>query len=55
MYYTADFKEENQSTRFDRWRINYDLLFRVIEAKENGYTHKKQSHNQKNNRILSIR
>jgi hypothetical protein len=22
-------------SRFDRWRINYDLLIRVIQAKEN--------------------
>ena len=37
MYYSTDFKQETQSTRFDRWRINYDLLLRVIEAKENRY------------------
>jgi hypothetical protein len=34
MYYSSDFKKETQSTRFDRWRVNYDLLIRVIEAKE---------------------
>lgn len=35
MYYSANFREELHTSRFDRWRVNYDLLFRVIEAKEN--------------------
>lgn len=34
MYYSSDFKREQQSSRFDRWRVNYDLLLRIIDAKE---------------------
>lgn len=34
MYYSSDFKREQQSSRFDKWRVNYDLLLRIIDAKE---------------------
>jgi hypothetical protein len=35
MYYSTTFKSELHSSRFDRWRVNYELLLRVLEAKEN--------------------
>lgn len=54
MYYTADFRKENQSLRFDRWRVNYDLLIRVIEAKEARMLQKTEN-NSKTISNLSIR
>lgn len=35
MYYSSNFKTELHTSRFDRWRVDYDLLFKVIEAKDN--------------------
>lgn len=54
MYYTADFRKENQSLRFDKWRVNYDLLIRVIEAKEARMLQKTEN-NSKTISNLSIR
>lgn len=34
MYYSPTFLKEQQTSRFDRWRVNYDLLLRIIDAKE---------------------
>lgn len=46
MYYTTHFKTELQTSRFDRWRINYELLLRVIEAKENQVNQNQVKQNQ---------
>lgn len=35
MNYIPSFVKETQMSRFDHFRINYELLFRVIEAKDN--------------------
>ena len=35
MNYSSNFIQELHQSRFDHFRINYDLLFRVIIAKEN--------------------
>lgn len=48
MIYSSDFRREQQSSRFDRWRIDYDLLFRVIEAKEELFIRSTSKNNQDN-------
>lgn len=39
--YTSYFEESNQMSRFDRFRINYPLLWRVIQVKENQISNSK--------------
>ena len=41
--YSKYFDSDSQSSKWDRVRVNYDLIAKVIEAKENQLTSKPQT------------
>jgi hypothetical protein len=55
MYYSSDFRKEQQASRFDRWRVNYDLLLRIIEAKEAYLANKSDKDSSKAVKTISSR